>query len=62
MEVTGSDRTLVSVGSVRPVSGGRQRAASVNRPDAISGSDQMLAVSVQSELTYGDVGRAKAGE
>ena len=34
MEVTGSDRTLVSVGPVRPVSGGRQRAASVNRPDA----------------------------
>ena len=55
-------QTLVSTGSVRPVSGGRQRAASVNRPDAVSGSDRTLAVSVRSELTYGDAGRAEAGE
>ena len=47
---------------LRPVSGGRERAGVDLRPDAGAESDRTLAVCVWSELTYGDVGRAEAGE
>ena len=40
----------------------RKDRVSQSGPNAGSGSDRTLAGCVQSELTYGDAGRAEAGE